>query len=171
MSLLAPKLPLTPISIMVGPNQEDWHRKDQFGLPAVPPSLLAETPEDRRARIELIEQLVHDLYRSVATHLGRNEARRLFKGATKRPRGGNRPRHCERNREWLKLYDRELAKGTNKRRAIPERVASKICRDHHELREESVARQIRRLVKERKRRQEAMEEQCRHFLPSLLGTA
>ena len=59
-------------------NDPRWQERDRFGLAVLPPTLLAESAEERRARIATIERLVTDLFKTTTTHLGRPEARRLF---------------------------------------------------------------------------------------------
>jgi hypothetical protein len=38
-------------------NDPQWHERDRFGLAIVPPTLLAESAEERRARVATVERL------------------------------------------------------------------------------------------------------------------
>jgi hypothetical protein len=115
----------------------------------------------------MIEQLVGDLYRSVVTHLGRVEARRLFEAVAKEPWKGGRQPDRKKNEELLARYDRELAKHPQKRREIPRRVGQQ-CHPRDPLSAEAVERRVRRLVSDRSRRQKAMEEHYRWLGPTPL---
>ena len=134
------------------------------------PTLLSETPEERKARIVAIEQLVGDLFQTAVTHLGRDEARRLFDTVVKQRWTNCKQPDGERNRQLLELYDRELAETPDKIRQIPRRLGKHFY-PGDPLQAESLERRARRLVKTRNRQQRAMEEAYRRAGPSLLEKA
>jgi hypothetical protein len=134
------------------------------------PTLLSETPEERKARIVAIEQLAADLFQTAVTHLGRDEARRLLESVVKQRWTKGKQPDRERNRQLLERYDRELAKTPDKIREISRRLGKQFHpRDPSQA--ESLERRVRRLVKTRDRQQRAMEEAYRRAGPSLLEKA
>jgi len=139
------------------PNDPRWRERDRFGLAIIPPTLLGESPEERRARIDTIERLVIDLFQTAVTHLGRREARRLFEETVKAPwKKGKQPHH-DRNRQLLEKYDSAVRKAPNNIKSIPRMVAKQMHPNNPQS-APATERQIRRLVKDRSRRQKAMEE-------------
>jgi hypothetical protein len=148
-----------------GPPIPPSNKRDRFDLPIVPPSLLSESPEERCTRIALIERLAIDLFKTAETHLGRSEAKRLFSDVAKKAPEGKKPDH-QRNAKLLELYDREIQTGTTPK-AAPRRVAETLPKPHAAI--ESIARQIRELVKSRDRRTRAMAEAYRRVPSTLLG--
>lgn len=139
------------------PNDPRWRQRDRFGLAIIPPTLLGESPEERRSRIETIERLVIDLFETAVTHLGRREARRLFEETVKAPWKKGKQPNRDRNRQLLEQYDGAVREAPNEIKSIPRKLAMQM----HPKNPRSVPateKQIRRLVKDRSRRQKAMEE-------------
>jgi hypothetical protein len=164
-------LPLPPYP----PNDPRWNERDQFGLLIIPPTLLGESTEEKRARIATVEGLARDLFNTAVTHLGRDEARRLFTDVAKeRWVKGKQPNH-DRNRRLLQMYDAAVRESSPPDiKSIPGTLGKKLHaedRDFQHSQPPSIAKQIRVLVKERDRREKAMAEAYRQVDASLLGTA
>src|SRR5260370_32906853 len=108
-------LPLPPPP----PNDPRWHERDRFGLAIVPPTLLAESAEERRARIATVERLATDLFETAVTHLGRLEARRLFAEVAKAPWKRGKQPNRSRNDQLLEMYDSADLRAPNPLGPIP----------------------------------------------------
>ena len=91
------------------PDDSRWDERDRFGLPVYPPSLLAESAEERRARTTAVERLATDLFQTAVTHLGRPEARHLFAEVAKAPWNKGKQPNRERNQKLLEMYDNAVA--------------------------------------------------------------
>jgi hypothetical protein len=105
------------------PDDPIWRACDRFGLAIIPPTLLGESLEEGRARIETIQRLVIDMLQTAVTHLGRREARRLFEETVKAPwKKGKQPDH-DRNRLLLEKYDNVVQEAPNNIKSIPRVVA------------------------------------------------
>jgi hypothetical protein len=156
MSFIRPRSPQL-FSPPPPPNDPRWRERDRFGLAIIPPTLLGESPEERSARIDTIERLVVDLFQTAVTHLGRREARSLFEDTVKAPwKKGKQPDH-ERNRKLLEKYDSAVREAPNNAKSIPRMVAVQLHLNNPQS-APATEKRIRRLVKERIRRQKAMEE-------------
>lgn len=161
-----------PAELLPPPPSNDprWQERDRFGLAVLPPTLLAESAEERRARIATIERLVTDLFKTTATHLGRSEARRLFNEVTKAPWTKGKQPNRDQNDQLLDKYDNAVRQEPDRIKSIPRLLAKKL----HPTNPRSVPateKRIRRLVKDRSRRQKAMEAAYQRFPRSLLDQA
>jgi hypothetical protein len=159
-------LPLPPFP----PNDPRWDERDRFGLAVWPPSLLAESVEERCARIGTIERLASDLFKTAVTHLGRPEARRLFAEAAKAPWKKGKQPNRDRNDRLLEMFDNAVREGPARIKSIPRLLAEQLCPDNPRS-VPATEKQIRRLVRDRNRRQKAMEAAYRRFPRSLLDQA
>jgi hypothetical protein len=160
------KPPLPPYP----PNDPRWKEQDRFGLPIWPPSLLSETADHRRARIAMVEALAVDLFRTAVAHLGRKEAQILFANVAKEHWKRGKQPNRERNKELLEMYDSAVGKAPKDIRSIPRLLAKKLHPDNPRS-APAAEKQIRRLVRDRARKLNAMEEQYRQFPPSPLAQA
>jgi len=121
-------------------------------IPLPPFDLEGETETARRERIAAIEALVPRIFRIVAIDLGDEKARQLFAAAIRLKSG--RPPSTETNAELLKIYDDELAKSSEEPSSIPGKLAERL---HGEelgkfgLSPDAIEKQIRRLLKKRKK--------------------
>jgi transketolase len=152
------------------PNDPRWHERDRFGLAIVPPTLLAESGNERRARIATVERLATDMFETAVTHLGRLEARRLFAEVAKAPWKKGKQPNRSRNDELLDMYDNAVREAPDRIRSIP-RLLAKEMNPKNPRSAPATEKQIRRLVKDRSRRQKAMEEAYRRFPRTLLGSS
>ncbi len=153
------------LAIDLPPPPIDPKETDRFGLPLW--FTLLERVDAREVRIEKTHALVRDATEAVIRQIGRTEARRIFLRALRAPRKGKQP-DAKENELLLAAYDRAIARG------VPERHAARVAAAEMVTGEEdveSLATQIRRLVKERARRQ--AEEKARSERPptTLLGKA
>jgi hypothetical protein len=163
--------PLSGTGELLPPPPRDdprWIERDRFGLPVLPPALLGESPQERRARIATVERLATDLFKAAVTHLGRPEARRLFAEVAKAPwKKGKQPNH-DRNDQILEMYDNAAREQPDRIKSIP-RLLAKQLHPNNPRSVPATEKQIRRLVKDRSRRQKAMETAYRRFPRSLLS--
>ena len=152
------------------PNDPRWDERDRFGLAVWPPSLLAESTEERRARIASLERLATDLFETAVTHLGRPEARRLFAEVVKAPWKRGKQPNRDRNHQLLEMYDNAVREAPDSIPSIP-RLLAKRLHPKNPQSHPATEKQIRRLVKDRSRRQKAMEAAYQRFPRSLLDQA
>jgi hypothetical protein len=141
---------------------------DIFGLGY--PSILGqagEAPADTQKRIAMVEAGVIAAFEAAIRHLGDEEARRLFSRVVRRPRRG-RGKMLDPHRDirLLREYDTATGKG--------ETVAALARRLHAQGRglgatAEAVGAQIRKLVKERKKREDAGRVQARRWRMAMRG--
>jgi hypothetical protein len=122
-------------------------QRDRFGLPLDFTNPKGE--QERQERLEQIRELVTDAVTAVIFHVGRAEARRLFLAALRPPPKG-RKQDSEENSRLLAAYDRAIACGVRERNAALE-AAKEMVTSKEDL--ESIAKQIRRVVKERSSRE------------------
>jgi hypothetical protein len=138
-------------ALIYPPPLSEIDKQDRFGFPLLPPTALTDTEEQRRAREAEIGKLTVELFATAVTYLGRPQAKRLFGKVTKQnPKGKQANR--ERNRDLLKRYHAELAKGHRSAEAL-HRVAKALHR-LNPLKQESVKRHLRRLIREERQRWE-----------------
>jgi hypothetical protein len=152
------------------PNDPRWHAHDRFGLAIIPPTLLGENVEERRAGIATVVRLATDLFATAVTHLGRPEARRLFADVAKAPWKKGKQPDRSRNDRLLEMYDNAVREAPDRVRSIPRLLAQQ----EHPDNPGSVAateKRIRRLVKDRSRREKAMEEVYRRFPRTFLNSS
>lgn len=135
---------------------------DIFGLPHL--SFLAqafETDEDRGRRVLKVEEGVVAAFQAAVVHLGDEQARALFNQVMRRPkRGRGKALAADRDYRLLAAYEEAMERG--------ESVAALACRLRQagtELGNTSaaIATHIRKLVKDRARRQRAAAVQARYW--------
>jgi len=140
--------PLPPLP----PNDARWKERDRFGLAVWPLSLIAESAEERDARIATVERLVIDVFKTAAAHLGQHDAKRLFAEASKAPwKYGKQPNRAW-NDELLAKYDSRVDQEPDNIRSIPRRVANEL-NPNNPGNVPATEKRIRQLVKDRSRRQ------------------
>jgi hypothetical protein len=153
--------------------------RDIFDL--VTPSLLGEVVEStsaRAARFAKVEQGVSDAFRAAANHLGEEEARRLFRKTTRKPkRGPGGAINPERDRILLRAYDERPA---DQSLAAVARLLEKWAIEtgiRLGSNADAIAAHLRKLLAERARRQRAAAVEARRLRmamrndpPSLLGS-
>lgn len=122
-------------------NDPRWQERDRFGLAVLPPTLLAESAEERRARIATIERLVTDLFKTTTTHLGRPEARRLFNEVTKAPWTKGKQPNRDQNDQLLDKYYNAVRQEPDRIKSIPRLLAQQ----RHPTNPRSVPQQNREL--------------------------
>jgi hypothetical protein len=121
----------------------DPNAKDRFGLPYRPPE--NEDEAARRERLNQVRDVVIDATQSVARQVGEPEARLLFKLAFQKPPKGRRADDKE-NADLLAAFDAAVARGVHRKRAARAAAEEMIVPEEDP---ESIAKQIRRLVKGR----------------------
>jgi hypothetical protein len=127
--------------------------RDRFGLPYRPPE--NEGDAARRERLRQVRDLVAETTAAVTRQLGEDEARLWFKLAfQKLPEG--RPLDEIENAALLSSYDALLERGASPKRAARVAAGEMIVSDEDP---ESIAKQIRRLVKAREEENARVAEQ------------
>jgi len=143
------------------PNDPRWHQRDRFGLPVRPPTLLKSDEEIA---------LATDMFNVAVTWLGEPKAQRSLAERAKSPRRKGKQPDRDWNHQLLEMYDKAVREETDLIKSVPRRLARQL----HPENPGSVPateKRIRRLVKERSRRQRAMEAAYRRFPRSLLDEA
>jgi hypothetical protein len=130
----------------------DTSQKDKFGLSRV--WIIAEPPSERKARKAAARQLARDAFESVATHLGHDEARRLFAELARKPPKGKQADR-RKNKMILDCYDVAMNELGNPDGSLPGYVAGLLKSNSPDFRSatEATEKRIRRLLKERDARQ------------------
>ncbi len=157
---------------------------EQFDLPLTSVlSQACETPKQREARLRVVRRSAFRFYQAVCSHLGQQDAKKLFDGFTSKPvRTGapSGPKDQERDRELLAKYDGFVAKNAM---ASPAAVAQWLFKKPNQgtrfgSSPGAVERHIRRLLHQRIRRRALEEAQWRRQManrpelePSLLSKA
>jgi hypothetical protein len=134
----------------------DSDSKDRFGIPKRAPSLL-----ERRQRAEAIKNVARELFQTVVRHFGARTARHLFREIAKAPPSGKQPDE-KKHRELLRIYDRELARGEHPKKSLPRIIASDLGPEFGNS-PEAREKTIRRVLKERQRHEEELDERLRDF--------
>ena len=148
-----------------------------FGLHR--PSLLGsacESDADRRNRVATVEKGVRDAFKAAVEHLGEDEARQLFRRTIRKlKRGLGRALAPDRDARLLQEYDAALQNGTT-----TAALARRLRAESRELgdSEGAIETQIRKLVKDREKRQREAKIEARRWRmatrnepPSLLSGA
>ena len=149
-----PPLALPPAKV------PDMDARDRFGLRLN--FILLEDSEQMRARWADTERFVVEAAEAVIRQVGRKTAQQLFRIALREPKKGKRS-DAKENALLLEAFDRTKACGVPARNAA--RVAAKEMRRTLKEDVESLAAHIRRLVRDRARRE--MEEKEQHHALSL----
>jgi hypothetical protein len=123
---------------------------------------LLEIETKHRARLEKTKEFVGDAAEAVIRQVGRREARRLFLHVLRLWKG--KQPDAKENGLLLAAYDRAIARGVPKRGAARVAAAEMVTGKEDV---ESIANQIRRLARERARRQ-AEEKASRERQPTTL---
>ena len=129
-------------------------KPDIFGLRHVTIAGQAcENEQDMRKRVDAVEKGIAAAFRAAVSHLGEEEARLLFAQVVRRPkRGQGKMLAPDRDARLLKEFDAVVLTGET-----VAALARRLRADGLELgnTEGAIATQIRKLVKERKKREHA----------------
>ena len=135
---------------------------DIFGLRR--PSLVGmacESEAERLKRVATVEDGVRDAFTAAVWHLGEDEARQLFRRVTRRPkRGLGKTLALDRDARLLQEYDAALQNGET-----TAALARRLRAEGRELGDSAgaIQTQIRKLVKERDKRQRAAAVKARRW--------
>jgi hypothetical protein len=140
---------------------------DIFGL--LHPGLLSlESEAERRKRIDTVEEGVEAAFKAAVEHLGEEEARRLFARVLRRPkRGQGKMLAPDRDGRLLKEYDAAAPKGESiaaLARCLRASAGMELGNTAG-----ATATQIRKLVKERKQREQAAAFEARRWRMATRG--
>jgi hypothetical protein len=98
------------------------------------------------------------------------EARRLFAEVAKAPWKKGKQPNRSRNDQLLEMYDSAVREAPDRIRSIP-RLLARQLHPNNPRSPPATEKQIRRLARDRSRRQRAMEEAYRRFPRTLLGSS
>jgi hypothetical protein len=114
--------------------------------------------EELRERAAAVKWIARNVFTAAVSHLGEEEARRIFESTTRPPRsqkvrGAHDP---DDDQDLLKQYDAEIAKAPERAKAAPRELAERRIKKDLPFRKEAVdtlAKRIRRLRDRREREQ------------------
>lgn len=153
-------------------------RPDIFGLHHL--TILGqacESDQERQERIVKVEQGVLAAFKAAVSHLGEDQARRLFAKAARRPkRGRGKILAADRDHRLLAAYDEAVVRNGETVAALSQRLRNEGIELGNTA--GAIATQIRKLVTERKQRARAAAFEARRWRmamrnepPTLLGAA
>lgn len=138
---------------------------DLFGLHPLPS--LFETDDERRKRVAIVTQGVADAFKAAVRHLGEDEARRLFTQATRRRKRGQNKTFAP-DRDARLLAEHDAAQQTGEPIAA---VARRLRAEGTKLGDTAgaIAAQIRKLVRQREKRERAAAIEARRWRMATRG--
>jgi len=136
-----------------------------------------ESDEQRQQRIAKVEQGVIAAFKAAVSHLGEDQARKLFAKAARRPkRGRGKILAADRDHRLLTAYDEAVVKNGETVAVLSRRLRNEGIELGNTA--SAIATQIRKLVKERKERARAAAFEARRWRmamrnepPTILGAA
>ena len=143
-------------------------RPDIFGLQRI--TLLGqawESETDRKQRIAKVETGVANAFKAAVNHLGEEQARQLFARVVRRPkRGRGKALAPDRDFRLLKAYDESVQNGESLA-SLAKRLRSAGIELGNT--QGAIVTQIRKLVKERKKREHAAKFEARRWRMATRG--